>query len=143
MRRRWGGGGRGGACRRRWGGGGAGGGNRRRWGRGRGGGRGRRGRGGGGRGGGGGLGVGLTGVATAMTQPRGGMCSCWPTATMIAALATCWLFHWPTFGQPPAGGGGGLAGVALVRLGAGLAQPARAMPPAPMTAAPTQHVMMT
>src|SRR5256885_17246322 len=76
-------------------------------------------------------------TATAMTQPRGGTCSCWPTATMMAALPTCVLPHWPTAGQPPAGAAGGLAGVAL---GAALAQAAIATPPAPMTAAPRQQV---
>src|SRR5205809_5136857 len=65
-------------------------------------------------------------TVTAMTQPRGGTCSCWPTATMMAALATCALFHWPTVGQPPAGDAGGLPGVAPLRLGAGLAQAAMA-----------------
>src|SRR5436305_14852005 len=79
-------------------------------------------------------------TATAMTQPRGGTWSCWPTATMVAALATCVLVHWPMAGQPLAGAAGGLAGVALVRLGAGLAQAAMATPPAPMTAAPRQQV---
>src|SRR6266704_4780369 len=81
-------------------------------------------------------------TATAMTQPRGGTCICWPTATMMAALPTWMLLHWPTEGQPPAGAAGGLPGLASVRLGAGLAQAAMATPPAPMTAAPRQQVPM-
>src|SRR5438045_9446727 len=64
-------------------------------------------------------------------------------ATMMAALATCALFHWPTVGQPPAGAAGGLPGVVPLRLGAGLAQAAMATPPAPMTAAPMQQVPMS
>src|SRR5207248_274221 len=67
-------------------------------------------------------------TATAMTQPRGGTWSCWPTATMVAALATCVLVHWPMAGQPLAGAAGGLAGVALVRLGAGAGRPAGRRP---------------
>src|SRR6266511_2246172 len=81
-------------------------------------------------------------VATAMTQARGGRWSCWPTATMMAALATCALVHRPMGGHPPAGGAGGLPGAAPVRLGAGLVQ-ARATPPAPRRAPPTQHMTMT
>src|SRR6266540_7498811 len=82
-------------------------------------------------------------VATAMTQPRGGRWSCWPTATMMAALSTCALVHRPMGGHPPAGGAGGLPGAAPVRLGAGLVQAARATPPAPRRASPTQHMTMT
>src|SRR6266545_2124785 len=61
---------------------------------------------------------------------------------MTAALAVCWLFHRPTAGHPPVGAGGGLPGTAVARLGAGLAQAAMAIPPAPTSATATKLIRM-